>query len=117
MIILKTIKELRESLGLSQSKFAEKFYLSVRTLQNWEQGYRETPEYVIKLIEKIIESEVKNMKHRKVYVGQDDIDELKEIQHKIIQIKTGREDISVLNFNLDFLLNLTEEILFQQNEQ
>lgn len=57
MIILKTIKELRESLGLSQSKFAERFYLSVRTLQNWEQGYRETPTYVIKLIEKIIELE------------------------------------------------------------
>lgn len=54
---MKTIKELREGLGLSQSKFAEKFYLSVRTLQNWEQGYRETPEYVIKLIEKIIELE------------------------------------------------------------
>ena len=116
---MKTIKELREGLGLSQSKFAERFYLSVRTLQNWEQGYRETPEYVIKLIEKIIdlESEVMNMEYRKSYIGQEEIDELKEIQHKIIQIKTGREDISVLNFNLDFLLNLTEEILFQQNKQ
>ena len=54
---METIKELRESLGLSQSKFAERFYLSVRTLQNWEQGYRETPTYVIKLIEKIVELE------------------------------------------------------------
>ena len=54
---METIKELRESLGLSQSKFAERFYLSVRTLQNWEQGHRETPTYVIKLIERIIELE------------------------------------------------------------
>ena len=54
---METIKELRESLGLSQAKFAERFYLSVRTLQNWEQGYRETPAYVIKLIERIIELE------------------------------------------------------------
>ena len=54
---METIKELRDSLGLSQSKFAEKFYLSVRTLQNWEQGYRETPAYVIKLIKRIIELE------------------------------------------------------------
>ena len=115
MIVTKTIKELREGLGLSQAKFAERFYLSVRTLQNWEQGYRETPEYVIKLIEKIIESEVLCMEHRKVYVGNDEIAELKEIQHKIIEIKTGREDMSVLNSNLDCLLNLTEEILFQQN--
>ena len=113
MIILKTIKELRESLGLSQSKFAERFYLSARTLQNWEQGYRETPEYVIKLIEKIIEleSEVMNMEYRKSYIGQEEIDELKEIQNKIIQIKSGREDINILNSNLDNLLIITELLL------
>ena len=111
MIVLKTIKELRENLGLSQSKFAERFYLSVRTLQNWEQGYRETPEYVIKLIEKIIESEVMNMEYKKAYIGQDDIDELKDIQNKIIQIKSGREDINILHSNLDNLLILTEILL------
>ena len=85
----------------------------MRTLQNWEQGYRETPEYVIKLIEKIIdlESEVMNMEYKKVYIGQDNIDELKEIQNKIIQIKSGREDINILHSNLDNLLILTEILL------
>ena len=51
------------------------------------------------------------MEYKKVYIGQDDIDELKEVQNKIIQIKSGREDISVLNSNLDNLLVLTEILL------
>lgn len=53
------------------------------------------------------------MEYRKVYIGQNEIAELKEIQHKIIQIRTEKKDTSVLNSNLDYLLNLTEEILSQ----
>ncbi len=48
------IKELRKSMGLSQSKFAEKFDIPVRTLQQWEQGRSEPPVYVIKMISYII---------------------------------------------------------------
>ena len=48
------IKELRKSMGLSQSKFAEKFDIPVRTLQQWEQGRSEPPVYVIKMISYIM---------------------------------------------------------------
>ena len=34
------IKEIRQSSGLSQSKFAELISVSVDTLRNWEQGWR-----------------------------------------------------------------------------
>ena len=34
------ISEIRESTGLSQSRFAELLGVSVRTLQDWEQGRR-----------------------------------------------------------------------------
>ena len=53
------IKEIRKATGLSQSKFAAKFNISIRTLQEWEQGRKEPAEYVIKMIEKIIEMEEK----------------------------------------------------------
>ncbi len=56
-IFMKTIKELRQKTGLSQSQFARKFHLSVRTLQQWEQNRRETPEYVIYMISRILELE------------------------------------------------------------
>lgn len=45
------IKELRAKTGLSQSKFAALVPMSVRTLQDWEQGNRKPPDYVISLIE------------------------------------------------------------------
>jgi putative transcriptional regulator len=34
------VKQIRESLDMSQSEFAEHFGFSVRTLQDWEQGRR-----------------------------------------------------------------------------
>ena len=58
-VFMKTIKELRQKTGLSQSQFARKFRLSVRTLQQWEQNRRETPEYIIYMISRILELEDK----------------------------------------------------------
>lgn len=45
-----TIKELRQQTGLSQSGFAKYFEIPVRTVQDWEQGKRTPPEYLVKLI-------------------------------------------------------------------
>jgi putative transcriptional regulator len=52
-----TILELRQKTGLSQSKFANRFHLNVRTVQQWEQGTRKAPDYVIWLIARVIELE------------------------------------------------------------
>ena len=52
-----TILELRQKTGLSQSQFAKRFHLNVRTVQTWEQGVRKTPDYVIWLIARVIELE------------------------------------------------------------
>ena len=58
-----TILELRQKTGLSQSQFAKRFHLNVRTVQTWEQGTRKTPDYVIWLITRVIElEEVINVK-------------------------------------------------------
>ena len=56
-VMLMTILELRQKTGLSQSQFAKRFHLNVRTVQTWEQGTRKTPEYVIWLIERVMELE------------------------------------------------------------
>lgn len=45
-----TIKELRQQTGLSQSAFARYFEIPVRTVQDWEQGKRTPPEYLVKLM-------------------------------------------------------------------
>ena len=45
-----TIKEIRNSTGLSQSKFAAALNIPVRTIQKWERGGSQCPEYVVELI-------------------------------------------------------------------
>lgn len=52
-----SITELRANTLLSQKEFAEHFKIPVRTLQEWEQGRRKPPIYVIDMIKKIMELE------------------------------------------------------------
>ena len=49
-----TIKELRKITGLSQSKFALKYHISLASLHNWEQGVHKPPETVLYLLERLI---------------------------------------------------------------
>ena len=48
------IKELRNDMGLSQSKFAEYFEIPVKSIQNWEIEKSHPPAYVPGLIRRII---------------------------------------------------------------
>jgi len=43
MIDANDVKQLRKSLGLSQSQFAAILNLSTDTIQRWEQGYKYNP--------------------------------------------------------------------------
>jgi putative transcriptional regulator len=54
MEINERIRELRKSTGLSQSKFAARFGIPVRTLQQWEQGQSAPPEYVVRMMKYIL---------------------------------------------------------------
>ena len=47
---MQTIKEIRQSTGLSQAKFCEILNIPKRTVEDWEQGARKCPEYVAELI-------------------------------------------------------------------
>ena len=50
MDIANTIKELRESTGMSRKDFSEHTGIPVRTLEDWEAGRRTPPEYIPRLI-------------------------------------------------------------------
>lgn len=51
------LKILRVRMDLSQTEFADKFHLSVRSLQAWEQGRSQPPECVLYLIRRVVELE------------------------------------------------------------
>lgn len=51
------IKELRTMAGLTQQAMSELFYIPKRTIENWEGGKREPPEYLVKLINYYLQKE------------------------------------------------------------
>lgn len=53
-----SIKELRVSTDMTQTEFGEYLNIPMRTIQNWEGGQRNCPEYVIELIEYRLERRV-----------------------------------------------------------
>ena len=50
MDIAKSVKELRESTGMSRKEFSEYTGIPVRTLEDWEAGRRTPPEYIPRLL-------------------------------------------------------------------
>lgn len=46
-----SIKEIRAIIGMSQADFAEKYNIPLKSIQNWEQGVRKCPQYVLELLE------------------------------------------------------------------
>lgn len=53
IIPVNRVLQIRKRTGLSQAKFCEKYEIPKRTLENWEQGSRECPEYLIKLLDRV----------------------------------------------------------------
>lgn len=54
-----TCKEIRSITGLSQKKFGNLYSIPLRTIQNWEQGTNEAPEYVLLLLERAVREDFK----------------------------------------------------------
>lgn len=56
--IARRVREVRESLGLAQSEFAQQFGLSLRSLQEWEQA-RRLPDTAVLTYLRVIERDPK----------------------------------------------------------
>ena len=46
-----TFKEIREASGMARNQFCEYFGIPYRTVQSWELGDRDCPEYLLALME------------------------------------------------------------------
>ncbi len=49
-----TIKEIRNSTGLTQRAFSEKFEIPLSTLRKWEQGETKPAPYIIKMLSQLL---------------------------------------------------------------
>lgn len=54
MTMQEKIRKLRRTTGLSQRKFAKKYNIPCRTIENWEEGKNEPPDYVLELLTKVV---------------------------------------------------------------
>lgn len=59
-VIAMTIREMRTSLGNTQGEFAARYNIPFRTVQNWEAGVRNPPEYIISLLEDRVRADLIN---------------------------------------------------------
>ncbi|MBO6231832.1 MAG: helix-turn-helix transcriptional regulator [Ruminococcus sp.] len=48
---MSTIKELRAAAGMTQQKFSEYFEIPRRSIEDWDRGLHNPPDYLVKLIE------------------------------------------------------------------
>ena len=56
------IREMRSRLGITQSEFAARYDIPFRTVQNWEEGTRKPPKYVLDLLSNRVEIDLVNRK-------------------------------------------------------
>lgn len=54
-----TFKELRKQSGMNLTQFSNYFEIPYRTIQNWDAGIRQCPDYLLKLMQYKIENEQK----------------------------------------------------------
>ena len=87
MDIAKSIKELRESTGMSRKEFSEHTGIPVRTLEDWEAGRRTPPEYIPRLL-------AYQIKFEGIFVAKKEVKEKRNVS--VIQDADGNK-IVVIN--------------------
>ena len=58
MTAAERVKKMRRDSGLSAQKFGDKYGIPLRTIQEWEAGRRNAPDYVIALLERAVQEDL-----------------------------------------------------------
>lgn len=46
--------EIRAILGVSRAEFSRRYEIPIRTLEDWDAGRRQPPEWILKLLERVV---------------------------------------------------------------
>lgn len=46
--------EIRAILGVSRTEFSRRYEIPIRTLEDWDAGRRQPPEWMLKLLERVV---------------------------------------------------------------
>jgi len=54
---IKNLKRIRDDLGMNRTEFSRYIKIPLRTLEEWEAGRRQMPDYVLRLIDYYVKME------------------------------------------------------------
>ena len=61
-------REIRDLTGLNRVKFCEKYHIPERTYDDWEHGRRVPADYILEMLRRIVEEDMKGVYTMKYYV-------------------------------------------------
>lgn len=98
--IAMSVKAMRVSTGLSQNKFSALFGIPTRTLQDWESGRRNPPNYVISMMWTILN-----------YKGLVNVNTISKVQRQeAVNMATAIILTATEGYNKEFMLGLNSFI-------
>lgn len=114
------IHEMRTNLGDTQSEFAARYNIPFRTVQNWENGVRKPPQYVMDLLESRVQADLVNRKTvslPKYDPGKADLPSRRDFVGAISWLKAVRDEINkTVVFALDEALMCQGRFLGRSDE-
>lgn len=54
--------EIRSILGISRAEFSRRYGIPVRTLEDWDYGKRKPPEWLLRLLERVVREDAESLK-------------------------------------------------------
>lgn len=70
------IKELRKRMNMSQNAFSGYFGIPPNTIRHWEQGVNKPPEYVVRMLEQLIQIDESAREVRAMQLDKEGLNEL-----------------------------------------
>ena len=52
-------ERIRNLLGISRAEFGRRYHIPIRTLEDWDSGKNNPPEYVMELLERAVKEDIK----------------------------------------------------------
>ncbi len=81
-----SIREIREKTGMSRAEFSRVYNIPVRTLEDWEAEKRKCPDYVVSLLQRVVNDDVDNTMTFKLYANKELMKELGSCYQALLKV-------------------------------
>lgn len=108
------IKDIRALTGLNRTKFCEKYGIPVRSCEDWENGVRTPPNYVVSLLERVVKLDFATKRYKAVIAYElDDGEGAKELVYDDIIAKSEPEayTLAYASFTLDKVRDTVNRVI------